>query len=501
MERNHLWLLLSIVAITSARGETNRNCSAETHEETYVGELQKRLAAKHTAEHELTELLLKAKIIAAAAGTTAQKLQAQAIANLYQRWIDKERKTRRSAAITELTALADMSIHMGRHDALKPQVTAAIRAVNEADTSGGGADVKGITLVGGTPGITQSKCHITEYIAAQNTGSKKSDWEKQKLSLHKISAKATQDSNQPGQAQVCVGNTGNTCGANGQYVEIKSGKLYTETAATRRNGADKTEPQDLKIYVGSEAQAEQLATLDNMLITATTTPALTTPCDPADQLEDLKFLEDSAAATDPNHKRLKADSSNKQNLQMTVKSLYSDNPSDFKTKFWQTFDDLLVPTKTGNEIEKKKFSAISGVEQLRQSLELAAMMAIIENDTKKPTTCTAAVAASETTACSKQLKKTDCKESDGCEWISDSEEIGNHCKDKDDKKEVDKISATDCTATEEGKCDKTKCDWNAEKKQCKVKEGAVVISSVMKAPLLLAFLLFKFPPLFLAEIC
>nr|ARB50642.1 variant surface glycoprotein [Trypanosoma brucei] len=59
-----------------------------------------------------------------------------------------------------------------------------------------------------------------------------------------------------------------------------------------------------------------------------------------------------------------------------------------------------------------------------------------------------------------------------------------------EKKDGDnKTNATDCTGAEEGKCDKTKCDWNAEKKQCKVKEGAAVISYVMKAPLLLALLL------------
>nr|AAX70778.1 variant surface glycoprotein (VSG), putative [Trypanosoma brucei] len=59
-----------------------------------------------------------------------------------------------------------------------------------------------------------------------------------------------------------------------------------------------------------------------------------------------------------------------------------------------------------------------------------------------------------------------------------------------EKKDGDnKPTAAECKATEEGKCDKTKCDWNAEKKQCKVKEGAIIISVVIKAPLLLAFFL------------
>nr|AGH61088.1 variant surface glycoprotein 530 [Trypanosoma brucei] len=50
-----------------------------------------------------------------------------------------------------------------------------------------------------------------------------------------------------------------------------------------------------------------------------------------------------------------------------------------------------------------------------------------------------------------------------------------------------KTNASDCTGAEEGKCDKEKWTWDKEKKECKVKEGAAVISYVMNAPLLLAF--------------
>ncbi|EAN77412.1 variant surface glycoprotein (VSG, atypical), putative [Trypanosoma brucei brucei TREU927] len=61
---------------------------------------------------------------------------------------------------------------------------------------------------------------------------------------------------------------------------------------------------------------------------------------------------------------------------------------------------------------------------------------------------------------------------------------------KEEKKDGDnKTTAADFTGTEEDKCDKTKCDWNKEKNECKVKEGAVVISAVINAPLLLAFLI------------
>nr|APD74778.1 variant surface glycoprotein 1125.4251 [Trypanosoma brucei] len=60
---------------------------------------------------------------------------------------------------------------------------------------------------------------------------------------------------------------------------------------------------------------------------------------------------------------------------------------------------------------------------------------------------------------------------------------------KTTNKGVDDKTGAECAATEADKCDKEKCTWNKEKSECKVKEGAVIISSVIKAPLLLAFLL------------
>nr|APD74842.1 variant surface glycoprotein 1125.4318 [Trypanosoma brucei] len=58
----------------------------------------------------------------------------------------------------------------------------------------------------------------------------------------------------------------------------------------------------------------------------------------------------------------------------------------------------------------------------------------------------------------------------------------------ENKKDGDKKDEV-CTGAEEGKCDKEKCTWNKEKNECEVKEGAAVISAVIKAPLLLASLL------------
>nr|APD73871.1 variant surface glycoprotein 1125.1728 [Trypanosoma brucei] len=62
-------------------------------------------------------------------------------------------------------------------------------------------------------------------------------------------------------------------------------------------------------------------------------------------------------------------------------------------------------------------------------------------------------------------------------------------KDAGDKKDGDKKDE-ECKGKLETNCDTTKCTWNKEENECKVKKGAAVISAVIKAPLLPAFLLF-----------
>nr|AGQ50029.1 variant surface glycoprotein [Trypanosoma brucei] len=99
--------------------------------------------------------------------------------------------------------------------------------------------------------------------------------------------------------------------------------------------------------------------------------------------------------------------------------------------------------------------------------------------------------------------KTTCENAGKCKWEpkDGKSETEGECKPKPgtdntaagtgavDKKDGDKKDEV-CTGTEEKDCDKNKCTWDKEKTQCKVKEGAAVISAVIKAPLLLAFLLF-----------
>ncbi|SCU64190.1 uncharacterized protein TEOVI_000692700 [Trypanosoma equiperdum] len=448
MQPSQQWLLAALAAVATARA-VEENCTAATHEETYIGELQKKLATKHTAPNPLTSQLLKAQLIAAVTPSTAEKLKAQAIANLYKRCLNRDAAARRQNAIAEMTKLADLALHFGRHDALKAVAKIAVAAKTKTQTNqAAGAVVKAIAVDTNNNGITKSVCHIEEYSKAPKTGDNHQQWAKQQLTLKKVEAVAGQDSNTGGAAQLCVGAQDSECTNQGDYVIVQSGPLYKDNkAADPPTGATKTSATPLTIYVGDDKQAQQLARLDTELISATKESATVSACTPQEQLDDLDFLEDAAAAADPEHKRPKADSSNKQNLQMTVKNLYGDKPSDFESKFWKTFDDLLVPTKTGVEIEKKKLSTVSGPEQLRQSLELVAMMAIIDNDARKTATCTAAVAKSEPSACAKKHKKEDCKDSEGCKWISDSEEIGNHCKTKEEGVKAENDGKTNTNTT------------------------------------------------------
>nr|APD73129.1 variant surface glycoprotein 1125.306 [Trypanosoma brucei] len=59
-----------------------------------------------------------------------------------------------------------------------------------------------------------------------------------------------------------------------------------------------------------------------------------------------------------------------------------------------------------------------------------------------------------------------------------------------EKKDGDnKTNATDCTGAEENKFDKTKCDWNAEKKQCKGKDEENISSLIKVSFFLILWLL------------
>ncbi|RHW66809.1 hypothetical protein DPX39_000099900 [Trypanosoma brucei equiperdum] len=129
MATTQLCLLVAVATITFVPAAAEDNCTAATHEKTYVGELQKKLANKHTADYALKAQLTKAQLVAALAATTQKKLQAQAIVNLYRRSIERETIANRKATVEDLTKLADMALHFERHDALKNKQASAVKTV------------------------------------------------------------------------------------------------------------------------------------------------------------------------------------------------------------------------------------------------------------------------------------------------------------------------------------------------------------------------------------
>ncbi|SCU72118.1 uncharacterized protein TEOVI_000369400 [Trypanosoma equiperdum] len=182
--------------------------------------------------------------------------------------------------------------------------------------------------------------------------------------------------------------------------------------------------------------------------------------------------------TDASNSKLDAEMDRIYNSGTDFKTNFIDNAKTIKIKITdEAGSEPMALQEIVNKNEVSKALAYLKKQQLKKQLA-----------EKSAATTAAATSASQT--CTNKNKKADCKDGDGCKWTNEMEETGSHCKDKDDKKEVDKITAAECVATEEGKCDKNKCTWDKEKNQCKVKEGAAVISAVIKVPLLLAVLLF-----------
>nr|APD74464.1 variant surface glycoprotein 1125.3092 [Trypanosoma brucei] len=164
--------------------------------------------------------------------------------------------------------------------------------------------------------------------------------------------------------------------------------------------------------------------------------------------------------------------------------------------------DLTDMAATLKDMENKKAAAEQILTQIKAAAEkseasikhaAASAHAISINQTKGPTP---ANTVQEQNKC--KTKNTTAEECPSEHCVYDKEK---GCKPKpgtetaaagtgQGKDGDNKTTATECTATSETNCDKNKCTWDKEKNQCKVKEGAAVISAVIKAPLLLAVLLF-----------
>ncbi|CBH13050.1 variant surface glycoprotein (VSG) [Trypanosoma brucei gambiense DAL972] len=142
-------------------------------------------------------------------------------------------------------------------------------------------------------------------------------------------------------------------------------------------------------------------------------------------------------------------------LTAPITAAYGEGGKEYKTKLWEAIETLKPPITKNKERAELDIKENTPLEQLTE----APAWQMDEANSK----------ASQTTKNNKNA--------------NDSSKSNAADKTEDKKDGVNKAT-TECVATEEKYCDKTKCDWDAEKKQCKVKEGAVVIPAVIKVPFL-----------------
>ncbi|EAN80679.1 variant surface glycoprotein (VSG), putative [Trypanosoma brucei brucei TREU927] len=172
-----------------------------------------------------------------------------------------------------------------------------------------------------------------------------------------------------------------------------------------------------------------------------------------------------------------------------------------KTTRIKWMQQLEIAARLLNERKEKKEklrTAAAALKTLRTAAEATYAARQIHQLANQPSHSQAKDKAKSEVECNTNTTNQTCTKAN-CKW----EEKGGkgECKSKPgtetpeaatgEKKDGDnKASAADCKASSETNCDTTKCTWNKEKNECKVKEGTVFISAVIKVPLLLAFLLF-----------
>nr|APD74060.1 variant surface glycoprotein 1125.2577 [Trypanosoma brucei] len=112
-------------------------------------------------------------------------------------------------------------------------------------------------------------------------------------------------------------------------------------------------------------------------------------------------------------------------------------------------DTLAAALKAYREDPSRK----SKLAQARREQQIAVAKQLDEVPTQKQQAeCKAAsnkeANSKDTEVCNKKQKKSECKESDGCKWTSDKEEIGSHCKPKEGKEQTNTATGTGETAKE-----------------------------------------------------
>ncbi|RHW67384.1 variant surface glycoprotein (VSG) [Trypanosoma brucei equiperdum] len=157
------------------------------------------------------------------------------------------------------------------------------------------------------------------------------------------------------------------------------------------------------------------------------------------------------------------ESKHTQTLQPIITANYGTNDKELKNKIWDQVELISVKGAALRTTESAPVKNVGELAKLEQAVGFY-------------------MAQAAATATATNMSGTSCKTAE--QTKADAAHKTDEKKDGDNK-----TTAAECKATEEKDCDTKKCNWNAEKKQCKVKEGVAVISAVIKAPLLFAFLL------------
>ncbi|SCU67584.1 uncharacterized protein TEOVI_000047200 [Trypanosoma equiperdum] len=143
----------------------------------------------------------------------------------------------------------------------------------------------------------------------------------------------------------------------------------------------------------------------------------------------------------------------KKTLGNEIKTTYNAGKDSFRNGLWKNMTEEKITANFGGTEVTGEPKTISGDDD-KVVLAIAALLATTKNGQ--------ASAGTKTESTETKPGPTD--------------KAGEN-KDGDKKEE--------CAATEEKDCDTKKCDWNAEKKQCKFQEEAFIIYTVIKDLLLL----------------
>nr|AGH61074.1 variant surface glycoprotein 515 [Trypanosoma brucei] len=154
-------------------------------------------------------------------------------------------------------------------------------------------------------------------------------------------------------------------------------------------------------------------------------------------------------------KKSKMEQRDLDNLKNFLKTTYGESAAAFQAKFKHLVEEAEVQVYRDGEVKSVKINTITTPVEQHDALNRLRSKQVA------------------TKLASRQNPAT-----------TDQKESGHKTGEK--KEEQNKA---ECVATAEDKCDKTKCEWIKEKSKCKVKGASAVISAVIKAPLLLEFLI------------